>query len=94
MSKFEGRTARKERDLLFDGPTSALDPEMLKEVLDTMFPWAEYGNDDDMRHARDGFAHQVVDTLVFMEGGRLTFSGSPGGFCQNFDDLRIRRFIG
>src|SRR5947209_9115532 len=59
------------RIMLFDEPTSALDPEMIKEVLDVIVGLAEDGMTMVVVTHEMGFARQVADRMVFMDGGQL-----------------------
>ncbi|WP_268595667.1 amino acid ABC transporter ATP-binding protein, partial [Escherichia coli] len=68
------------RIMLFDEPTSALDPEMVKEVLDTMTSLAEDGMTMLCVTHEMGFARNVADRVVFMDGGRIIEVGEPGAF--------------
>ncbi|MCQ4159071.1 amino acid ABC transporter ATP-binding protein [Roseomonas sp. GC11] len=63
--------------LLFDEPTSALDPELVKEVLDVIKDLARSGTTLVIVTHEIGFAREVADRIVFMEGGRILESGSP-----------------
>ena len=74
--------------MLFDEPTSALDPEMVKEVLETIVELAAGGDDDAVVTHEMGFAREVADRVIFMDGGgiveennRRLLSGSPHGAC-------------
>ena len=57
--------------MLFDEPTSSLDPEMVKEVLDTMTALAQEGMTMIVVTHEMGFARQVADRVVFMDGGEI-----------------------
>lgn len=63
--------------LLFDEPTSALDPELVNEVLDVIKELARSGTTLVIVTHEIGFAREVADTIVFMEGGRVLESGTP-----------------
>ena len=80
--------------MLFDEPTSALDPEMVNEVLDTMIELAHEGMTMVCVTHEMGFARKVADSIVFMDAGAISFSGSPDEFFQNEDNPRVRDFIG
>jgi polar amino acid transport system ATP-binding protein len=63
--------------MLFDEPTSALDPELVGDVLDVMRGLAEDGMTMIVVTHEMGFAREVGDTLVFMDGGVVVESGDP-----------------
>jgi len=67
--------AMKPKVMLFDEPTSALDPERVGEVLDVMRQLADGGMTMLVVTHELGFAREVADTLVFMDGGRIVESG-------------------
>ena len=79
--------------MLFDEPTSALDPEMVKEVLDTMTSLAEDGMTMLCVTHEMGFARNVADRVVFMDGGRIIEMGEPGDFFDNPRHERTRAFL-
>jgi general L-amino acid transport system ATP-binding protein len=81
------------RIMLFDEPTSALDPEMVKEVLDTMTSLAEDGMTMLCVTHEMGFARNVADRVVFMDGGRIIEIGEPGDFFDNPRHERTRAFL-
>ncbi|CUJ86600.1 Arginine transport ATP-binding protein ArtM [Achromobacter sp. 2789STDY5608615] len=81
------------RIMLFDEPTSALDPEMVKEVLDTMTSLAEDGMTMLCVTHEMGFARNVADRVVFMDGGRIIEMGEPGAFFDNPRHERTRAFL-
>ena len=62
--------------MLFDEPTSALDPELVGEVLDVMRELAQDGMTMIVVTHEMGFAREVGDTVVFMDGGVVVESGS------------------
>jgi ABC-type polar amino acid transport system ATPase subunit len=74
--------------LLFDEPTSALDPEMVGEVLDVMRDLAKTGVTMLVVTHEMGFARQVADRVIFMDGGTIVEDGSP---IQIFDKPREKR---
>jgi ABC-type polar amino acid transport system ATPase subunit len=80
--------------MLFDEPTSALDPEMVNEVLDTMIELAREGMTMVCVTHEMGFARKVADSMVFMDAGAISFSGTPDQFFENNDNPRVRDFIG
>ena len=79
--------------LLFDEPTSALDPEMIVEVLDVMVELAETGITMVVVTHEMGFAHQVADTIVFMDGGKIVESNDPETFFSNPTSERGKEFL-
>ncbi|MBV7481430.1 amino acid ABC transporter ATP-binding protein [Bordetella sp. BOR01] len=81
------------RVMLFDEPTSALDPEMVKEVLDTMSSLADEGMTMLCVTHEMGFARNVADRVVFMDGGRILESGKPAEFFDNPRHPRTRAFL-
>ena len=81
------------RIMLFDEPTSALDPEMVKEVLDVMTSLADDGMTMLCVTHEMGFARNVADRVVFMDGGRIIETGAPGEFFDNPRHERTRAFL-
>ena len=79
--------------LLFDEPTSALDPEMIVEVLDVMAELAETGITMVVVTHEMGFANQVADTIVFMDGGKIVESNDPKTFFSNPASERGKAFL-
>ena len=79
--------------MLFDEPTSALDPEMIKEVLDVMRDLAREGMTMMVVSHEMGFAREVADRVVFMDGGEIVEEGSPAEFFENPRQERTRRFL-
>ncbi len=65
--------------MLFDEPTSALDPELVGDVLDVMRGLAEDGMTMIVVTHEMGFAREVGDTVVFMDGGVVVEAGDPDG---------------
>src|SRR5471030_3437845 len=63
--------------MLFDEPTSSLDPEMVKEVLDTMTSLAQDGMTMIVVTHEMGFARQVADRIVFMDYGDIVEINTP-----------------
>ena len=70
--------AMKPKLMLFDEPTSALDPELVGEVLEVMKSLAEAGMTMVVVTHELGFAREVGDQIVFMDGGVVVESGDPG----------------
>ncbi len=79
--------------MLFDEPTSALDPEMVKEVLDTMVALAGEGMTMICVTHEMGFARQVADRVVFMDGGRIVEEAAPDTFFSAPRHERTRSFL-
>ena len=79
--------------LLFDEPTSALDPELVGEVLDVMRALARDGMTMLVVTHEMGFAREVGDTLVFMDGGRIVESGHPREVLGNPQEDRTKAFL-
>lgn len=85
--------AMEPRVLLFDEPTSALDPEMVGEVLDVMRKLAGTGVTMVIVTHEMGFARQVADRVIFMDGGRLVEEGTPAEIFDNPQEARTRGFL-
>ena len=79
--------------MLFDEPTSALDPEMIKEVLDVMTGLAEDGMTMLCVTHEMGFARQVADRVVFMDGGQIVEINSPKEFFSKPKSPRTKAFL-
>ena len=79
--------------MLFDEPTSALDPEMVKEVLDVMKSLAETGMTMAIVTHEMGFAKEVADRVLFLEGGVLAEDAPPEEFFSNPKSQRARDFL-
>ncbi len=79
--------------MLFDEPTSALDPEMVKEVLDTMVSLAEDGMTMLCVTHEMGFARQVANRVIFMDGGEIIEINSPDRFFANPQHERTKLFL-
>ncbi|MEZ5788535.1 MAG: amino acid ABC transporter ATP-binding protein [Xanthobacteraceae bacterium] len=80
--------------MMFDEPTSALDPEMVKEVLDTMVTLAQDGMTMMVVTHEMGFARQVANRVVFMDGGQIVEINEPEAFFSNPQHERTRTFLG
>ncbi|KQS76331.1 peptide ABC transporter ATP-binding protein [Rhizobium sp. Leaf384] len=85
--------AMEPRVLLFDEPTSSLDPEMVGEVLDVMRKLAGTGVTMIIVTHEMGFARQVADRVIFMDGGRLVEAGTPARIFDNPAEERTRNFL-
>ncbi len=79
--------------MLFDEPTSALDPELVGEVLGVMRDLATTGMTMIVVTHEMGFAREVGDTLVFMDGGVVVESGSPREVLSSPQHRRTRAFL-
>jgi polar amino acid transport system ATP-binding protein len=85
--------AMKPRVMLFDEPTSALDPELVGEVLDVMKDLASEGLTMAVVTHEIGFAREVADTVVFMDGGYIVESGPPKEVLLNPQKARTKDFL-
>jgi polar amino acid transport system ATP-binding protein len=79
--------------MLFDEATSALDPELVGDVLDVMRGLARDGMTMVVVTHEMGFAREVGDTLVFMDGGLVVERGAPRDVLANPQHLRTRAFL-
>jgi polar amino acid transport system ATP-binding protein len=79
--------------MLFDEPTSALDPELVGEVLDVMRALAEDGMTMVVVTHEMGFAREVGDSLVFMDGGVIVEKGKPREVLTHPQHERTRAFL-
>jgi glutamate transport system ATP-binding protein len=79
--------------MLFDEPTSALDPEMIREVLDVMRDLAREGMTMAVVTHEMGFAREVGDRLVFIDGGRIVEDAPPQEFFTDAKSDRAREFV-
>jgi general L-amino acid transport system ATP-binding protein len=79
--------------MLFDEVTSALDPEMVKEVLDTMVELAEEGMTMIVVSHEMGFARQVADRMVLMDEGQIVEINAPNQFFENPQHERTKLFL-
>lgn len=79
--------------LLFDEPTSALDPEMVGEVLDVMKQLARDGMTMVVVTHEMGFAREVGDRVLFMDGGRLVEEGTPQQIFERPKSARLQDFL-
>ena len=80
--------------MLFDEVTSALDPELVKEVLDTMRELASEGMTMLVVTHELGFAKEVGDQVVFMDGGVIVEQGPPAEVLENPREERTKQFLG
>jgi polar amino acid transport system ATP-binding protein len=79
--------------MLFDEPTSSLDPEMIKEVLDTMIDLASEGMTMLCVTHEMGFARRVADRIIFMDRGEIVEIGSPAVFFDSPKEARTKTFL-
>ena len=79
--------------MLFDERTSALDPEMIKEVLDTMVELAEGGMTMICVTHEMGFARKVADRVIFMDEGQIIEQNEPEAFFNNSQSDRTKLFL-
>ena len=79
--------------ILFDAPTSALDPEMIKEVLDVMIELAESGMTMICVTHEMGFAKTVADKMIFMDAGQIVEQAPPAEFFSNPKSDRTKLFL-
>jgi polar amino acid transport system ATP-binding protein len=79
--------------MLFDEVTSALDPELVKEVLDTIIALAEEGMTMIVVTHEMGFAREVANRLIFMDDGRIVVDGPPKELFQYQEDERWKAFL-
>ena len=79
--------------MLFDEVTSALDPEMVKEVLDIMKALARSGMTMMVVTHEMGFAKEVADRIMFMEEGQIVEVGTPEHFFTNPTEDRTKLFL-
>ena len=86
--------AMRPKIMLFDEPTSALDPELVGEVLNVMRALAAEGMTMVVVTHELGFAREVCDKVVFMDGGVVVEEGKPEELFQNTKTERAKAFIG
>lgn len=79
--------------LLFDEPTSALDPEMVGEVLQVMKELANEGMTMVVVTHEMGFAREVADRVIFMDGGYIVEQGDPNAIFSNPQNPRTKDFL-
>ncbi|MBR7088745.1 MAG: amino acid ABC transporter ATP-binding protein [Mogibacterium sp.] len=79
--------------MLFDEPTSALDPEMVGEVLDVMKDLAKEGMTMVVVTHEMGFAKEVADKVIFMDGGYIVEQGTPEEVLSNPQMERTQDFL-
>lgn len=79
--------------MLFDEPTSSLDPEMVQEVLQVMRVLAKSGMTMVCVTHEVGFAREVADRIVFLESGLLIEDTTPTEFFTNPQSDRTKKFL-
>ena len=79
--------------MIFDEPTSALDPEMVGEVLAVMQELAKGGMTMVVVTHEMGFAREVADRVLFMDGGRIAEEGTPEELFGNPQNPRTKEFL-
>ena len=79
--------------MLFDEPTSALDPEMVGEVLDVMKALAKDGMTMIVVTHEMGFAREVADRIIFMDGGYIVEEGTPDEIFNHAKEARTISFL-
>jgi len=79
--------------MLFDEPTSALDPEMVGEVLDVMKELAREGMTMVVVTHEMGFAREVADRVLFMDGGVIVEEGTPAEIFEHPKSERLQGFL-
>ena len=79
--------------MLFDEPTSALDPEMVKEVLDVIKELAKEGMTMAIVTHEMGFAKEVADRVIFVDGGKIVEDDTPEAVFNNPTHPRTQEFL-
>lgn len=79
--------------ILFDEPTSSLDPETVQEVLDVMIRLSDESITMVVVTHEMGFARQVADRVIFMDEGKILEEGSPGHFFDSPTHERTQAFL-
>lgn len=79
--------------MLFDEPTSALDPELVGEVLNVMKDLAKEGMTMVVVTHEMGFAKEVADRVIFMDGGKIVEQGTPEQIFSHPRELRTKSFL-
>ena len=79
--------------ILFDEPTSALDPEMVGEVLDLIKELASEGMTMVIVTHEMGFAREVSDRVIFVDGGKIVEEAPPKEFFEEPKNERLREFL-
>jgi polar amino acid transport system ATP-binding protein len=79
--------------MLFDEPTSALDPELVGEVLNVMKDLAKDGMTMVVVTHEMGFAKEVADRVIFMDGGKILEQGTPEQIFSHPKEDRTKAFL-
>ena len=79
--------------MLFDEVTAALDPEMVREVLDVMLDLARQGSTMIIVTHEMQFAKAVSNRVIFMDNGEIVEEGAPGEFFENPKTERAQKFL-
>lgn len=79
--------------MLFDEPTSALDPEMVGEVLEVMKKLVDEGMTMVIVSHEMGFAREVADRVIFMDGGYIVEENTPEALFEHPTEMRTREFL-
>jgi len=79
--------------MLFDEPTSAIDPEMTKEVLDVIRELAYGGMTMMIATHEMGFARDVAHRVIFLDQGQIVEEGNPKEFFENPKEERTIEFL-
>ena len=79
--------------LLLDEITAALDPEMVREVLDVVLSLAKEGRTMIIVTHEMQFARAVADRMIFIDSGRIVEEGSPEEFFENPKSDRLKQFL-
>ena len=85
--------AMEPKTILFDEPTSALDPELVGEVLQVMKQLAKDGMTMVVVTHEMGFAREVADRVLFMDGGVIAEEGTPEEIFQHPKSERLQQFL-
>jgi len=79
--------------LLFEEPTSALDPEMVNEVLDEIRKLTQTGLTSIIVTHEMGFAKEIADEIIYMDEGKIVESGDTKSFFKNPKEERTKMFL-
>ena len=79
--------------LLFDEVTAALDPEMVREVLDVMLDLAKQGRTMIIVTHEMQFARAIADRVIFLDGGKIIEESTPGAFFYHPKTERAQKFL-
>jgi polar amino acid transport system ATP-binding protein len=85
--------AMRPKVMLFDEVTSALDPELIQEVLDVMKRLAEEGMTMVVVTHEMGFAREAANKMIFMDEGRIVLEGDPRAMFDRPENERLRKFL-